>query len=446
MPQESSRQIWLNGKTPGKGRFVLYWMDRAQRAELNHALEAAVIIADRQDCPLLVVLRLGGEEPAITARQAAFMAEGLQELAATLDERGIAFRILPSAEEEAFAKLLDQAVAAVTDVGYLRYHRQRRDWLGENAPCPALAVDTDCVVPVEVASDKAEYAARTIRPKIHRQLERFLKPLEVRTPKNAFSGISLPEGIDPADVKAVAMAAGSGEPEPAGWIKGGYFEAAARLTRFLAHDLARYDEERSDPNAERVSHLSPYLRFGQISPVEIALKARAAKADAASFLEELIVRRELAANWCHYRGDYDRYDALPQWARSTLERHAEDARDPGYSAAEMEAAKTGDEAFNAAMRQMKATGYLHNHMRMYWAKQILRWASSPKYALATIVDLNNRYFLDGGDHNSFANNLWALGLHDRPFQENEVYGTVRPMTRSGLKRKFDVSAYIRGVE
>ncbi|WP_224406582.1 deoxyribodipyrimidine photo-lyase [Afifella sp. IM 167] len=446
MPGENPRLTWLNGKAPQDGSYVLYWMDRAQRAEANHALELATFMADRYEKPVLVVLRIGGEEPPITRRQATFMAEGLCELAGTLAERGIGFRVLPMAQEKTFREMLDKALIAVTDVGYLRYHRERRGWLGDNAPCPAVAVDTDCLVPVTAASEKAEYAARTIRPKINRQLDDFLKPLTERRPAKAFSGISLPDGIEPGDNHAIAEAAGNEGPEPVDWITGGHAQAADRLTKFLAHDLAAYDEERPDPNAARVSMLSPYLRFGQISPLEIALKARDAKADSASFLEELVVRRELAANWCHYRDGYDSYEALPDWARATLEKHRGDARNPGYTAAEMEEAKTGDEAWNAAMRQMKATGYLHNHLRMYWAKQILRWASSPQYALSTIMALNNRYFLDGGDHNSFANNLWTLGLHDRPFQENAVYGTVRPMTRSGLERKFDVKAYIRSVD
>ncbi|WP_128291898.1 deoxyribodipyrimidine photo-lyase [Afifella aestuarii] len=443
MTDNDPRLMPLNGKTPQEGQFVLYWMDRAQRVRLNHALSFAAGQANRHECPLLVVMRLGGEEPQITRRQAKFMAEGIQELADELSHMGAGFVVLAEADDKVFCGLLERAVIAITDVGHLRHHRQRRTWLGDNASCQAIAVETDLVVPVGAASDKAEYAARTIRPKINRQLERFLVDQTDERPQNSFSGIALPAGLAPHDCEELAAVCGERGPEPVDWIRGGHSEAKRRLASFLANDLPHYDGERSDPTKCRVSHLSPYLRFGQISPIEIALKARAAKAEAAGFLEELIVRRELAANWCHYRDDYDRYEALPDWARATLERHSDDKRNPGYTAAEIEAGDTSDEAFNAAMREMKSTGYLHNHLRMYWAKQILRWASSPQYALETIIALNNRYFLDGGDPNSFANNLWAFGLHDRPFQENAVYGTVRPMTQSGLRRKFDVDGYVK---
>ncbi|MDQ0325247.1 deoxyribodipyrimidine photo-lyase [Rhodopseudomonas julia] len=443
MTDNDPRLIPLNGKPPQDGRFVLYWMDRAQRVRLNHAFSFAAEQANRHECPLLIVLRFGDEAPSITRRQAKFMAEGLQDLASELADMEAGFLILEMADETTFCDLLERAVLAVTDVGHLRHHRQRRTWLGDHARCQAIAVETDLVVPVNAASDKAEYAARTIRPKINRQLERFLTDHKDVRPQKRFSGITLPAGLDAQDWEKLAAVCGNCGPAPVDWIAGGHARAKQHLASFLANDLPRYDGERSDPTKRRVSHLSPYLRFGQISPIEIALKARAAKAEAAGFLEELIVRRELAANWCHYRDNYDRYEALPDWARATLQRHSDDKRDPGYTAAEIEAGDTSDEAFNAAMREMKATGYLHNHLRMYWAKQILRWASSPQYALETIIALNNRYFLDGGDPNSFANNLWTFGLHDRPFQENAVYGTVRPMTQSGLRRKFDVDAYVK---
>ena len=178
------------------------------------------------------------------------------------------------------------------------------------------------------------------------------------------------------------------------------------------------------------------------------LQVRAAGApadDVAGFVEELVVRRELAANFVRYEPDYDRYAALPDWARTTLDAHRDDEREPRYTATELEEGRTHDQAWNAAMAEIRATGYLHNHMRMYWGKQILRWTTSPEHAFATALALNNRYFLDGRDCSSYANIAWLFGLHDQAFAERPVGGKTRVMTRSGLDRKFDVSAWLDDV-
>ena len=198
------------------------------------------------------------------------------------------------------------------------------------------------------------------------------------------------------------------------------------------------------------SLLSPYLHFGQISPVEIALRVRRASAgsarDRAAYLEELIVRRELAVNFVHFNDRYDRYDSLPAWARATLEAHRRDPREHRYSRSQLEAAQTEDRYWNAAMREMRHTGYMHNRMRMYWGKKILEWSPTPEAAYATVLHLNNRYFLDGRDANSYANVAWIFGLHDRPWPERPVFGKVRSMTAGGLERKFDMAGYLYLVE
>jgi deoxyribodipyrimidine photo-lyase len=233
-------------------------------------------------------------------------------------------------------------------------------------------------------------------------------------------------------------------------FRGGTREARRRLRGFLETGLDGYAEGRSEPGAFQCSLLSPYLHFGQISPVEVALAVRdasdRAEADCRAYLEELVVRRELAANFVNFEADYDRYEALPKWARATLERHRSDPREPIYTRDELAGARTHDRYWNAAMREMVHTGFMHNYMRMYWAKKILEWSPGPEAAFQTTLYLNNRYFLDGRDASSYANVAWIFGLHDRPWAERRVFGKVRYMSASGLERKFDMAAYLRAVD
>ena len=232
-----------------------------------------------------------------------------------------------------------------------------------------------------------------------------------------------------------------------GRFRGGLAEARRRLARFVDEALPGYGAGRSDPSTPRCSNLSPYLHFGQIGPLEVALAAReAAKAgseDRASFLEELIVRRELAENLVAYCDAYASYNGVPDWARRTLATHAGDPRPYLYDEAALAEGRTHDRYWNAAMREMRETGYMHNYMRMYWGKKILEWSPSPEQAFATALRLNNRYFLDGRDANSFAGVAWCFGRHDRPWAERGVFGRVRYMNAAGLERKFAIGAYVR---
>ncbi|HEV2218950.1 MAG TPA: deoxyribodipyrimidine photolyase, partial [Casimicrobiaceae bacterium] len=312
----------------------------------------------------------------------------------------------------------------------------------------------DALVPVDVASNRRETAARTLRPKIARLREGFLKPLG--TTRVAMRSGCLAHDRGNADAIAASDVAAllrsldiDRSVAPVARFRGGAAEAKRRLREFLARGLSRYATERGEPALAQVSFLAAYLHFGQISPVEIALEAT--RADAASegcaaYLEELIVRRELAINFVEYEPDYDRYDCLPRWARDTLDRHRRDTRSHRYDAGELAAAATHDRYWNAAMREMRDTGYMHNRMRMYWGKKILEWSASPEEAFATALALNNRYFLDGRDPNSYANVAWCFGLHDRPWPERPIFGTVRSMTQGGLVRKIDADAYVASVD
>jgi deoxyribodipyrimidine photo-lyase len=337
----------------------------------------------------------------------------------------------------------------------LRHQRRWRRRFADEAPCPVIEVEADAVVPVELASGKAEIAARTLRPKVRALWPRFLVPLPEQQVKVPFSG-KAPEGLPLEDLPALEARLATETPtfrdvaSVSRLHPGGTREALRRLERFVGQGLRDYGGDRPRPQPESVSQLSMYLHFGQIAPLEVALAARAApgipEPDRDSFLEELLVRRELAQNFCWFVEDYDRFVAVPGWARATLHAHEADPRPTRASLAELEAARTDDPVWNAAMREMIHTGYLHNRLRMYWGKKILEWSAHPEEAHRIALVLNNKYFLDGRDPSSYANVAWIFGVHDRPFGERPVFGNVRSMTAAGLARKMNVEAYLSAAE
>jgi deoxyribodipyrimidine photo-lyase len=313
-----------------------------------------------------------------------------------------------------------------------------------------LRVEGDAVVPVALVSAKAEHAARTIRPRILRLRDQFLKPLPEQEVVRDAGALGLVSDVDLADVDAaVAALKLDRSVPPVQRLKGGTSQARRRLEAFCAA-FTGYASGRNQPADWRCSFMSPYLHFGQISAVEIALTARDAMAgsveDKASYLEELIVRRELAINNVVYNGAYDRYDGVPDWARRTLAEHARDVRPHLYSTEELAAAETHDPYWNASMREMAHTGFMHNYMRMYWGKKILEWSKDAETAFATTLMLNNRYFLCGRDPNAYTNVAWCFGLHDRAWTERPIFGKVRYMNAAGLERKFDIGRYVRAVD
>jgi deoxyribodipyrimidine photo-lyase len=437
----------LNDREERKGRYVLYWMQQSQRSEYNDALNVAIREANRLALPLLVVFGLTDAYPEANRRHFQFMLEGLQEVKDALRRRGIGMVVRLGSPPEVALNLGHDAALIVCDMGYTRYQREWREKVGREADCRVLQVESDAVVPVALVSDKAEYAARTIRPRITRHQDRFLvlprsPGLKQRDPDPGIPGLPLD------DIERVLrrLDIDHGVPAVDAFFKGGTREAKKRLRRFVENGLARYDAHRNQPQTDDISHMSPYLHFGQISPVYVALKVREAEegqgADRAAYLEELIVRRELALNFVWYTPDYDRYAALPEWARKTLAEHAEDPRSRCYDRETLEAAETHDPYWNAAMQEMRATGFMHNYMRMYWGKKILQWSATPEEAFVTALYLNNKYFLDGRDPNSYAGVAWVFGRHDRAWPERPIFGKIRYMAASGLERKCDIQGYV----
>lgn len=449
--KDDARIRILNQRSVRDGRYVLYWMQASQRAEFNPALEHAIRRADDLNLGVVVGFGLMADYPDANARHFAFMLDGLAEVEDGLRQRGVKFVLRQGRPDEIALGLAGDAALVVCDRGYLRHQRQWRQRLAKEAGCQVVQVEGDVVVPVETVSQKAEYAARTIRPRIHRQWSDFFVDLTPASPEKSTLRLSVKGDLDPSEPRALLQSLElDREVAPVARFRGGNGEARRRLEQFLRQRLQGYDSERGKPATVHSSELSPYLHFGQISPLEVALKARSAKSgsedDEAAFVEELIVRRELACNFVHYTENYDSYACLPEWARKTLAQHAEDQRPHRYTRAEMEAGRTHDRYWNAAMEEMRETGYMHNTLRMYWGKKILEWCNTPEYAYQTALTLNNKYFLDGRDPNSYANVAWLFGLHDRPWQERSVFGKVRTMTAGGLDRKYDMAGYLARID
>ncbi len=428
------------------GRYVIYWMQQSQRAEDNHALEYAVKRANEDGLPPLVLFCLTDDFPEANARHYAFLLDGLADVADSLRKRGIAFVVRRGSPPKTLAEFAENAAEIVADVGYLRIQRQWREELANSATCRVTEVESDVVIPVRGAYSKEAYNAATLRRHITPQIDAFLRAPQAVNPVHQLS-----EPADGEDLDSLSALLDSLDVDrsvhPVSAFRGGAGEARRRLNDFVNGALHRYDEERSDPSLNAVSHLSPYLHFGNISPIRIALAVRGTDAEpheTDAFLEELIVRRELAMNFCFYNPDYDTYDgALPNWARQSLAEHQRDTRPALYDHDTLEAAQTDDPYWNAAQKQMLETGKMHNYMRMYWGKKIIEWSPTPQQAFDIALKLNNKYELDGRDPNSFAGVAWCFGKHDRPWQERPVFGKIRYMNANGLRRKFDIETYVQ---
>ncbi|MBN2449694.1 MAG: deoxyribodipyrimidine photo-lyase [Lentisphaeria bacterium] len=440
---------WPRPGAPETGRrYVLYWMQQSQRSRCNHALEFALEQANGLRLPLLTVFALAPAFPDAGRAAYRFLLQGLAEVAPDLGARGIGFVVRRGNPADVVAPLAADAALLVTDRGYLRLQRVWRREVARVVSCPVVEVESDVVVPVAAACPKEAYSAAVLRPRIRRVLPRFLVPLPVGDPAVPWAG-PLPAGEDIRGTQRLLDSLDLSGSWPRHAPPGGARAALAHLGAFLRDRLREYGSGRNEVGTDVTSHLSPYLHFGQIAALEIALAVRdapAAPEAGEAFLEELIVRRELAANFVHFHSGYDTYESLPEWSRRTLEAHRRDPRPYLYSPERLAGADTHDPWWNAAQTELLRTGRMHPYMRMYWGKKVLEWSPTPEDAYHTALDLNNRFELDGRDANGFAGVAWCFGKHDRPWQGRPVFGTVRTMTDRGLERKFDMPAYARRID
>jgi len=446
----------LNAKPPREqAEFVLYWAQMNRRVAYNHALAHAVELANSRGLPLLYYEALGCTYPYANDRLHTFLLQGVPDTAKALEPLGIGYafylRRTRRDPNDILYRLAAKAAAVVTDDYPAFVAANHNASVPKKLDIAYYAVDSSCVVPMNLL-EKREWAAYTIRPKIHRMLSEYLVPVKI--PKVREKWTAAPpswhtEVMDSAIPDLVASCDIDHTVAPSLEFRGGAREAKRRLRVFLQSKLRRYAKERNEPSAHATSSLSPYLHFGQISSLEVALAAkdyaREHKLVADEFLEELIVRRELAFNFTRYTPEHDSLESLPDWARQTLALHDRDPRDPQYKAADLERAATYDELWNATQRELLLRGTIHGYYRMYWGKKIIEWASSHKEALRIMIHLHDKYALDGRDPNTYTNILWCFGLHDRPWKERPIFGQVRYMSYEGMRRKTDVNAYLREI-
>jgi len=447
----------LNGaETRADGRYILYWAQMNRRVDSNHALEYAVQLANERKLPVLFYEGLTCSYPWANDRLHTFILEGVPETRRRLRTLGIGYvfylRRRRSDPNDVLYRLAADAAAVVTD-DYPTFMAA-----AHNASVPAkigvayFAVDSSCIVPMS-RMEKREYGAYTIRPKIRKLLGQYLKPLREIKVRRPFRGAASEFDTAVSEANTAGLVASceiDHSVPPVKDFHGGRVAAEEKLQFFLEHNLRRYAREKNEPSAHATSELSPYLHFGQISSLEVALAvqeyAGRHKLIAEEFLEELIVRRELAFNFARFAPRVDTLDVLPDWARETMKLHRNDKREAVYSREEFETARTGDALWNATQKELLRRGKIHGYYRMYWGKKIIEWSRTYDDALQTMIYLHDRYALDGRDPNTYTNILWCFGLHDRPWPERAVFGKIRYMSLEGMERKTDVDAYVREIE
>lgn len=462
-----------------RGAYVLYWMTAARRLDHNFGLQRAVEWSRHLGRPLVILEALRVDYPWASDRLHRFALDGMAEHARRLEGARVTYHPYVEPKRDAGSGFLEalagEAAVVVTDEYPAFFLPRMVEAAARKLPVRLEAVDSCGLLPLRAAG-RAYGTARAFRRFLQEELPGHL--LEAPAP-HPLAGDPLPRPASlPEAVASRWPGAGpellSGreglsdlpvdhDVEPVSY-RGGTREAVGRLERFLEEDLERYPHERNDPDADVSSGLSPWLHWGHVSSHRVfrALAERegwsparlGAGADgrregwwgmspaAEAFLDELVTWRELGFNGCAFLEGYDRYESLPEWARKTLEAHRNDPRPRLYGYEELRAARTHDELWNAAQRQLRGEGRIHGYLRMLWGKRILAWTPGPRRALEIMLDLNNRYAVDGRDPNSYSGIFWILGRYDRGWPEREVFGKVRCMTSASTRRKHSVGAYL----
>ena len=451
------------------GDYILYWMIAARRVHWNFALDRAVKWSRRLRKPLVILEALRLDFPWATERVRRFVLEGMRDNRRALEDKSaLCYPYLERKSGEGkrlLAALAARAAVVVTDQFPCFFLPRMVAAAAAKLPVRLEQVDSNGLLPMRAAGREFSTAfafRRFLQNHLPEHLGEFPSPdplAHARIPRLK----SLPRSITKRWPMARLDTCGA---RGAGELTGGSTAARKQLMRFLNSKLGDYPEKRNEPGEDGASGLSPYLHFGHISAHEvfhaiarrerwtaeqIGVRATGKRtgwwqmsAGAEAFLDQLVTWRELGFNCCVYRRGYDRYESLPEWARRTLEEHSGDQRRPRYTLEQLESARTHDALWNAAQRELVAEGRIHNYLRMLWGKKILEWTRTPREALRVMIELNNRYALDGRDPNSYSGILWCLGRYDHPWgPERPVFGTVRYMSSENTARKFDVTGYLK---
>ncbi|QNI31453.1 deoxyribodipyrimidine photo-lyase [Alloacidobacterium dinghuense] len=435
------------------GKCVVYWMQRAQRGIDNPAVDLAIELGNKLELPVLVFFSAISNFPHANLRHYVFLNQGLPDIEEDLAERNVTF-IVRRPPDNQLEKFLQEAGAAVL-VGDENPCREPERWrrvLSRRLHLPYLTVDADVVVPSSLFS-KHQYALHVMKPKLYAELPKYL----VYQPKTkAKHQWKRPAQFRSFDVRSDLTKGWRDFDRSVGAVDtftGGTHPALKRLKDFVDRSLHAYATKRNYPEWDGTSRLSPYLHFGHISPITIALAAQkaveegqATQAAYDAYINELIGWREISVNFVKYVPNYDTLECAPEWAQKTLREHARDKRNPEYTLEQLEQAKTYDDLWNAAQMQMVKYGWMHNYLRMYWAKKILEWSPNPARAYEYAVILNDKYELDGRDPNGYQGIAWAIaGVHDRPWFDRPIFGAIRYMSGASTGKKFDSKRYIENV-
>ena len=461
------------------GAFVLYWMIAHRRPFWNHALEHAVAQAQRLRKPLLIFepLRLGYEWASDRLHQ--FVIEGMRDNAEAFARTTATYvpwvELTADAGKGLLARLAARACLVVTDEFPCFFLPRMVAAAAAGLPVRMQTVDANGLFPLR-ASDRARDRAVDFRRLLQKELRPHLAQFPLEDP---LKGVRLhrltalpPELVPelvPADLSALLSGGIAALPIDhgvgPGIMRGGWKAAQAAQDEFFGHHLADFAAQRSDVEVSAASGFSPYLHFGHLSahqvvaalwaqeewsPERLAPTATASKegwwgmsANAEAFIDQLLTWRELGYHFCFHRPDYASYESLPAWARASLDAHSLDPRTHRYTRAEFAASQTHDPLWNAAQRQLVSEGRMHNYLRMLWAKKILEWSASSRQALATMIELNNRYALDGRNPNSYSGIMWCLGRFDRPWApQRPIFGCIRYMSSDNTARKMRVKGYL----
>ena len=453
MEQITERVKLLNDKDENKkAKYVMYWMQMFKRTENNHALKFAIEQANERDLPLVVYEGLKYYYPWASDRLHTFILEGVEEKRKAFEKLGITYVFYlqkdKKSPKQTVKKIAKDAAILVTDEFPCFIIPDHNAAIVDKAKIPVYAVDSNGIIPMS-KFEKEEYGAYTIRPKINRILDEYFVPFEEVKIKNKKTDIKVDCPDTEVNAKNIAKLVAEcdidHDVKPSPIYKGGTKNGRKRLKHFIEKILPNYDKTRSNPEIDGSSRLSSYLHFGFLSSIEIALAVKNSDAPQNAkdeYLEELIVRRELAYNFTYFNDDYDSLKSLPEWVQKTMREHVDDERPEIFSLEELENCETYDELWNATQREMNITGETHNYVRMLWGKLVIQWSKNYEEAFAVLEHLNNKYCLDGRNPNSYAGILWCFGKHDRAWKEREIFGKLRYMTSGSTGKKFDSKKYI----
>lgn len=422
---------------------IIYWMSRDQRVKDNWALIYAYNLARDLKSKLKVVFTLDFSYPLANYRSFSFMIDGLRQVQNDLYKLNIPFIMLLGNPLDTMQKYISEndIAAIIDDFDPLKVKQLWKKQIAEKINVPFYEVDTHNIVPAFYVTDKQEFAAYTLRPKLHKLMSEFLEEFPKLDYYELNGNIEKIDNFSHIDyyLKKVEYL------EPV-QFRSGEKAAFECLDHFIKNKIHNYSKFRNNPSLDYQSNLSPYLHFGQISSQRVVseiISLDNSEKFATEFIEEIFIRRELSDNFCLYNQHYDKFDGFPTWAKETLNKHRNDRRQFIYSLTEFENAQTHDQYWNAAQTEMVRSGKMHGYMRMYWCKKILEWTTSPEEALQIAIFLNDKYSIDGRDPNGYTGIAWSIGgVHDRPWAERPIFGKIRYMNDKGLVRKFNMQPYV----